>query len=339
MPRQARLDMPGALHHVMGRGIARTNLFVDDLDRTDFLDRLDVLCGKKHLIVMAWALMPNHFHLLVRSTQIPLSRSMRSLMTGYAGNFNRRHARVGHLFQNRFKSVLCEEEPYLLELVRYIHLNPLRAGLVGSVEELDRYPWTGHSVLMGNLARPWQEVGDVLSRFSKMGAKAKGAYRLFVVEGLKDKNAHRYEGGGLRRSYGGWEAVLKMKRGRENYLGDERILGGSDFVGDLVQDVARREEKKTHLLKQWKVGELSEGVCRHIHVSLESLAGGGRNREVVRAREGICYLWIKHLNQNGRDLCRDTGMKPTLVYQAARRGVPHAKEWEDFLNKTLNNTK
>jgi len=127
MPRLARLDAPGVLHHVMARGIERRKIFLGDEDRDDFVRRVASLSTSGALVVHAWALLPNHFHLVVRTGRSPLSRSMRSLMSGYAGQFNRRHRRSGHLFQNRFKSIVCEEETYLLELTRYVHLNPLRA--------------------------------------------------------------------------------------------------------------------------------------------------------------------------------------------------------------------
>ena len=149
MPRQPRLDAPDTLHHVMVRGIERTTIFRDDVDRADFIARLASLAEAGALTVYAWALLPNHAHLLVRTGTRPLPRSMRSLLTGYAGTFNRRHKRVGHLFQNRYKSIVVEEEVYLLELVRYLHLNPLRATVVPSLRALARYPWTGHSALLG----------------------------------------------------------------------------------------------------------------------------------------------------------------------------------------------
>ncbi len=159
MPRQPRLDAPGALHHVMGRGIERTKIFRTDRDREDFLNRLADLCGDESLVVYAWSLMPNHFHLLVRTGREPISKSMRKLLTGYAVNFNLRHKRYGHLFQNRYKSIICEDDPYLLELTRYIHLNPLRAGMVGDVEGLNRYRWAGHSAIMRRVKRDWQDIG------------------------------------------------------------------------------------------------------------------------------------------------------------------------------------
>jgi REP element-mobilizing transposase RayT len=157
MPRGARLDAPGTLHHVMVRGIEGMAIVQDDADRQRFVDRLGLVAGATGTTVYAWSLMSNHAHLLLRSGASGLSTFMRKLLTGYATTYNRRHRRHGHLFQNRYKSIVCEEEPYFLRLVSYIHLNPLRAGLVGSMEELDRYPWSGHAVLLNRIRHEWQK--------------------------------------------------------------------------------------------------------------------------------------------------------------------------------------
>ena len=130
MPRKSRIDAPRALHHIIVRGIERGKLFIDDMDRNNFLDRMGGIIHETHTICYAWALIPNHFHLLLRTGQVPIATFMMRLLTGHAGYFNKRHRRSGHLFQNRYKSILCQEEPYLLELVRYIHLNPLRASII-----------------------------------------------------------------------------------------------------------------------------------------------------------------------------------------------------------------
>jgi len=154
MPRQPRLDAPSLLQHVMARGIERRKIFRDDKDRKSFLDRLAVILEENQTQCYAWSLIPNHFHLLLRTGPIPLSKVMRRLMTGYAVTFNKRHKRSGHLFQNRYKSVVCEEDTYLLELIRYIHLNPIRSGLVKDLKELDRYPCTGHSAILSHRKNP-----------------------------------------------------------------------------------------------------------------------------------------------------------------------------------------
>ena len=112
MPRQSRLDAPGVLHHVMGRGIEKRNIFINDTDRHDFIERLSGLSDDGAMDIYAWVLLPNHFHLLCKTRNRPLPSSMRKLLTGYVVNFNRRHRRYGHLFQNRYKSIVCQEDAY-----------------------------------------------------------------------------------------------------------------------------------------------------------------------------------------------------------------------------------
>jgi len=141
MPRGPRLDAPGTLHHVMVRGIDKQAIFIDDRDRNNFVSRLASLVKATESPVYAWALMPNHVHILLKSGPNGLPKLMRRLLTGYAVSYNKRHRRHGHLFENRYKSIVCEEDVYFKELVRYIHLNPLRAGLVESLSKLDRYNW------------------------------------------------------------------------------------------------------------------------------------------------------------------------------------------------------
>ena len=130
MPRKARIDMPGLLQHVIVRGIERRKIFLDDHDRGMFVNRFSALLEETGSDCFAWALLGNHVHALLRCNRTELSVFMRRLLTGYAVNFNHRHKRSGHLFQNRYKSIICEEDTYLLELIRYIHLNPLRAAMV-----------------------------------------------------------------------------------------------------------------------------------------------------------------------------------------------------------------
>ena len=207
MPRQSRIDAFGALHHVIVRGIARQAIFLDDTDRDRFIDRLGNVLNDTDTSCLAWALIPNHFHLLLKTGTTPLSTVMRRLLTGHAIEFNRRHKRWGHLFQNRYRSILCQEETYLLELVRYIHLNPLRAGLVERLEMLERYKYAGHSALMGHWINDWQDIDSVLRRFGERYADARREYSKFVEMGANLGKKPELTGGGLIRSAGGWAAL------------------------------------------------------------------------------------------------------------------------------------
>lgn len=330
MPRQARLDAPGTLHHVMVRGIEQTLIVRDEADRADFVARLARVVQTNGLTVYAWALLPNHAHLLVQTGTRPLARGMRSLLTGYAGAFNRRHKRVGHLFQNRYKSIVVEAEPYLLELVRYLHLNPLRAKVVPTLRTLDRYPWTGHSALLGTVPRPWQATVEILSYFGRRRSRARIAYRAFVRAGIAQGHCPALQGGGLVRSAGGWTAVASLRRGREAYLGDERILGSAEFVEAVRQEVEAAHQQVARPLAPT---ELVRWICGHLGVAPAVLLGRGRRPAISQARAGIAYLWVECLGQSGRALAPMVGLHPAMVYKAARRGALHAAAWEKLLSE------
>ena len=225
MPRTARLDAPGVLQHVMIRGIERRTIFRSNKDREDFIARLKTLCSETGTKCYAWALLPNHAHFLLRTGSQPLSRLMRRLLTGYVIGFNRRHRRSGQLFQNRFKSIICQEETYLRELVRYIHLNPIRAGIVQDLDALRGYKYCGHSCLVGRVKRTWQEADYVLGYFGKRKAEAMRKYESFVQAGVTQGQRKELTGGGLIRSMGGWSEVRDALKGGVHIMSDERIQG------------------------------------------------------------------------------------------------------------------
>jgi REP element-mobilizing transposase RayT len=312
----------------MVRGIERRVIFRDDRDREDFVARLAALAAAGAWAVYAWTLLPNHAHLLLRTGARPLPRSMRSLLTGYAGTFNRRHRRAGHLFQNRYKSVVVEEEPYLLELVRYLQLNPIRAQVLRDLRTLDRYPWTGHSALLGTVPRAWQDTATILAQFGPTTPRARRAYRAFVAAGLSQGRRPELQGGGLRRSLGGWQAVAALRRGREAYLGDERVLGSSEFVARIQRTL---EPAAPGPAARLTLEALVARVCRHVGVSPAALAGGGRRAAVQRARAGIAYLWVVVLGRPGRPLAPALGVQPAAVLKAAQRGARGAAVWREIV--------
>lgn len=314
MPRNARLDAPGALHHVIARGIERREIFSDKSDYHDYLSRLEVIIEECGVQLYAWALIPNHFHLLIRTGVTPLSSAMRKLMTGYAVNFNKRHRRHGHLFQNRYKSILCEEEPYLLELTRYIHLNPYRAGLVKSLEELDRYPWCGHSVLTGKIKRSWQNSKEILIRFGEKIKKARDSYRRFIEEGITQGKRPELTGGGLIRSAGGWSEVLALRRHKEGIVSDSRILGSGEFVEAVLKD-AEEKEAETLRLKRKKIGlrDLCKEVAEVHGIEITELTSGSRRKAATKAREDVACLAVKKLGVSGAEVARHLGVTASCI--------------------------
>jgi REP element-mobilizing transposase RayT len=336
MPRGPRLDAPGTLHHVMVRGLDRQVIFHDDTDREDFVQRIARLAEAGHLTIYAWVLMANHAHLLIRTHARALSRCMRSLLTGYAGRFNRRHRRTGHVFQNRYKSIVIDEECYFLELVRYLHLNPIRAGVLDDLRALERFPWAGHSALLGHMRRPWYAVDTVLGRFGRRRPEARRAYRAFVAAGQAQGHRPELQGGGLRRSVGGWEAVGALRRGREAFTTDERVLGSGDFVEALYRQVEQQEAQRRALRR--RVPDLSALIARVAKASQilpEALSGGGRSRAITHARDGLAYLWVEVLGASGRELARTLQIQPFSVCRAVQRGRKRREIWWKALEINL----
>ncbi|MFH1024286.1 MAG: transposase, partial [Planctomycetota bacterium] len=298
MPRMARVDYPGALHHLIVRGIERRIIFEDDADRGSFVRRLESVLRDTNTPCFAWALIPNHIHLLLVTGKIPIGRVMQRVLTGYAADFNRRHRRSGHLFQNRYKSVLCDKDAYLLELVRYIHLNPLRARQAETPRELEGFPWSGHAVILGRRTHDWQDTDEVLGLFGKRRSNARRAYREFVLTGIEQGKRPDLTGGGLIRSLGGWVEVIRARREKRRELADARILGDGAFVENVLRHIEERESQAGQLKRKgWnpdKVMARAAGACR---MSVENLRGNRKYPEVSRARGLACFWMVEHLGE------------------------------------------
>lgn len=317
MPRQARLDIPGALHHVMVRGINRAVIFQDDQDRAKFLERFGQTVTEGKCSVYAWVLMDNHVHILFKSGKDGISAVMRKLLTWYALYFNRRHHRTGHLFENRYKSILCDEDNYLLALIRYIHLNPIRAKIVQTMEQLDRYPWSGHQVVIGKTTISWMDVNSVLAEFGGTKKKSRAEYRRFVQEGINQGKIPELTGGGLIRSQGGWSAVLSMRRKKQKDEADERILGSGDFVHAILQEA---EEKQLRQLKAKRSGrtiaDIMREECRRGRISAEELKQGNRRRQVCATRLTIARRSRDELGLSGAEIARQLGVNTSSINRA-----------------------
>ena len=308
MPRTARLDIPELLQHVIVRGVERCDIFRDDDDRRRFLQCFSKLLVQTGTECLAWSLMTNHLHLLLRPRKTCLAPFMRRLLTGYAIYFNLRHRRSGHLFQNRYKSIVCEEDAYLLELVRYIHLNPLRAGLVEDLSGLDRYAWSGHSVIMGNVALEGQSVDDVLFIFAKGKREATRRYRHFVADGVA--LGKRVELGGGRRM----SRLLLEERGEEPY--DERILGSGEFVEELRM----RREFESKFPRAMEIKEIIAQVCRHFGIDPEELRLKTRAARITDVRSVVCFLAVRQVGHSGVEVGRHANLRRAGVSVAAGRG-------------------
>ncbi len=314
MPRQARLDAPGTLHHVIVRGIEKQLIFDDDQDRKNFVFKLGKLARDTGTAVYAWALLPNHLHILLRSSAYGLPRFMRRLLTGYAIGFNRRHKRWGHLFQNRYKSIVCEEDAYFKELVRYIHLNPLRAGLVSGLQELGEYAWCGDGVLLGKRKSDWQDRDYVLGWFGRKEREARAAYRGYIQEGVHQKQRPDLVGGGLIRSQGGWSQVVSMRKHEEQGMGDARVLGSGDFVERILAEAEGRIKFQfPPREREKKIREQIELFCKNEGINPRELRFGSRRRTVSAARAILARRLVEDYGVPLAEAARHLGVTTSAV--------------------------
>ena len=267
----------------------------------------------------AWAFLTNHAHLLVRTGKSPLSGVMARLLTGYAVSFNKRHHRHGPLFQNRYKSILCQEDAYLTELVRYIHLNPLRARIIPDLNGLLRYPWCGHGVLMGKRVRPFQDSAYVLSYFGSTKRAAREAYLTFMEAGLTHGRRPELTGGGLIRSNGGWKEV---KHFREHRLkGDERILGDTSFVLRMLSEMEEKLDPRTALRRTGlDLGTIERRVTALYRITHDDLCSHGRRAYLVAARSLFCFWAVAKLGLSATTIARYLDMSQPGVGYAVDRG-------------------
>ena len=300
MPRRPRLFVPGCLHHIMARGLDGMDIFHDDYDRTHFLQLLSINLVKTGMRCYAWVLMTNHYHLVVRSSHIPLSVLMKPLNAQYARFFNKRYKRRGYLFQDRFKSVATQEQLYTEELIRYAHLNPLRAGICKDLAALDTYAWSGHSALMGRIDRPFQDTESVLHRFADNKRDARKTYRNYLEDGLKNRQSKLVES--IREG-----AVIGQRRDKTGLW----VLGDRAFVVKSIGlDKERRVRIAKYVSKGWGLDLLCMKIAEIFGIKPELMLRRGRNNAVAGARKVLAYVGhrrfdipvimiAKHLNVGG----------------------------------------
>jgi REP element-mobilizing transposase RayT len=316
------LDSPGTLHHVIIRGIDRGAIFQDDKDRAEFVRRLKELAKASGTTFYAFAMMTNHVHLMLKSGKTGLSTFMRRLLSGYAQYYNRRHQRVGHLFQNRYKSIICEEDAYFRQLVAYIHLNPLRAGIVSSMDELASYLWCGHSVLVGRQVCDWLDRDYILQFFGSREGSAKREYLTYLESEMKVDREQELTGGGLVRSHGGWSNVLSMRKQGLREMGDERILGSGEFVQTILDQA--EEELKHQFSGKERLERMRRDIdemCRKSGISVEMLRSGRCRRPLPVLRRELAKRFVEEYGVSLAETARQSGVTTNAVYAMLKRLV------------------
>lgn len=262
MARKPRIHFAGALYHVIARGNQRQKTFRSSPDYTYYLELLGRYQQRYGFRLYAYVLMSNHVHLLMEVGSTPLSKIMQGLQQSYTLYFNRKYRLVGHLFQGRYKAFLCDRDSYLLELVRYLHLNPVRSRLV---KDPALYPWSSHSAYLGKASGKHKAVQTewVLSQFSRHRSEAVKRYRRFVLEGTAE--GHR-------------EDLYAVKEQR--YLGDE------EFVEQVSRKVAEERPRPVRV----ELGEVEEAVYREYDLSVDLLKAKSKERRGAFGRALVAYL-------------------------------------------------
>lgn len=180
MPRPLRIHAPGILYHIISRGNQRQDVFLNEQDFRAYLHRIEETHALFPFRLYAYALMPNHIHLLLEVGEAPISKIMQTLQQRYTQYFNAKYKKIGHIFQGRFKSIICQRDGYLLELVRYLHLNPVRAKIVADPGD---YPWTSHKGYLDAKSPPWLDQDAILRQFSTSREQARKRYKDFLRGG------------------------------------------------------------------------------------------------------------------------------------------------------------
>jgi putative transposase len=320
MPRQARLDAPGTLHHVIIRGIEKRKIVDDKKDQNIFVERMGQIALDTDTTIYAWALMTNHAHILLRIGQQGLSTFMRRFLTGYAINYNKRHKRYGHLFQNRYKSIVCDEDTYFMELVRYIHLNPLRANIIKDLQGLNSYLYSGHHCIMGKKRYEWYDSKYVLSWFGTNEEEAQKAYEKYMKEGLHQGRRPELVGGGLTRSLGGWSALLSLRKDNQRPLTDERVLGSGDFVEKIIKEADEKINYQFYGAQlKVKIKEVIEETCEREGVRVNEVTSGSRRGMIPEIRSRIVIRLAKELGIPLAEIGRQLGITTSSVSKILKR--------------------
>lgn len=303
MARKPRVQFPGAFYHVLVRGNRREDIFFDDTDREEYLRRLRKARRRFNFTLYAYVLMPNHVHLLLETGHVPLSHIMQWLGTTYTQYFNRRHDKIGHLFQGRYKAILCDQDSYLLSLVRYIHLNPVRAGPVKDPAE---YSWSSHRTYLGLAHDSIIAPSLVLEQFGRDLTQALEAYQAYITQGVSEGHEPRY-----------YQVVDQL------FLGDERF----------VARVKKQEGEPSKLHRSRVIGSLDE-LVRHVaqglNVNVKVLRQPSKVRPLVEARDILSYIVREYTDQQGASLAGILNVDPSVISRGAERIAQRVQKQRDL---------
>jgi putative transposase len=293
MARKPRIEFSGAFYHVLSRGNRQSPIFNVDDDRERFLKKLLEYKRKYGFILYAYALMHNHFHLLMETRDIALSRIMQGLLQSYTQWYNRRYSKVGHLFRARYSSILCDRDTYVLNLIRYLHLHCVRAGLV---KDPAAYQWSSHRVYLGLEESELVDTDFVLSQFVKDRRKARKEYREFIQEWI---------------DRGSMDEFYKVA--------DQRILGDEDFVMEVKRKIREKIERADCCLRNKTFHEIAIIVKELTGVSLDDLQSQKRMEKIADARGYFVRLALLYTKCRRRKIAEYLRKSPRAIPFLERR--------------------
>ncbi len=264
MARKPRIHIEGAFYHVMLRGNAGQNIFNSSAHFLAFEELIEEGVERFGHHIHAYCWMKNHVHLAIEVSQQPLSKIIQNVSFRFTRWVNKKENRSGHLFQGRFKAILIEEDQYLLELVRYIHLNPVRAGLT---EYPEKYPWSSHNTYMGLDQKWWLTQNSVLARFDAITSQAIKKYQQFILEGIGEGRRPEFHSGPL----------------------ESRLLGDGDFVQNILK-------KREVPIAPLSLDLLVEKTCAHFDLEKANLLSPSRQHKYAQVRFIIAFLYTEYGN-------------------------------------------
>lgn len=308
MARKKRVEFPGAFYHVLTRGNNKQKVFKDEQDYKIYLIILRRYHNRYKFTLYAYTLMPNHIHLLIETGVTPLSKIMQGIQQSYTYYFHKKYKSVGHIFQGRYKAILCERETYLLELVRYIHLNPVRAGLV---DNADDYPWSSHPVYLGHLEQSFVEKEFIFKIFSGNKPLSEKKYRQFIGDGVDKGN-------------------------RDDFYNviDQLYLGAPEFVESNNQRIKNQMQNKTHriekslevlqikdllITKKKSLPEILKTVSEITKVSPRSIFGSNQEQYVSDARSLFIFIAVREGGITNKSLANFLGRSPSDISYLIRK--------------------
>lgn len=306
MPRKPRIEFPGALYHVMARGNNRQVIFNSKTEYEFYLDKLRVTKKRYDFYLYGYCLMPNHLHLLIQTNEVPLSRIMKAVQTAYARYFNRKNSRIGHVFHGRYKAILCDADAYLLELVRYIHLNPVRAGIV---KVPHGYMWNSYKDYLGDLSETIVDTELVLARFGNTRSKARHNFHAFILERLHEKEREGF--------------YRIVDRG---FLGDEEFIEAVKAKLDGIHG----NRLLWHHCDKVSLDHILSLVAGHFRVEESEILSSTQARVVTFARRVFIYIAKERFGYTGVEIARYLEKDDSLISHIVRKVRERYSSDEEF---------